>query len=252
MSGKEYVSRHYRERMGSRFRSFRVASGESDLWIGVDPVSWRPEMELLAAAELGSLRAELESYIARRPEFRRGLEPIAADPEAPGVAAAMLAAGAAAGVGPMAAVAGAVAESVGRAIEAEFGAREVVVENGGDIWLRFEEEIAVSVFAGESPLSERIGVSVPPSYSPLGICTSSGTVGPSLSFGKADASMVACRDAALADAWATALGNMVRAPEDIEAALSRAGEAPGLLAALVVIGDKMGLRGELRLRLFER
>ncbi|MDP3177289.1 MAG: hypothetical protein Q8M76_05245, partial [Spirochaetaceae bacterium] len=138
------------------------------------------------------------------------------------------------------------------AIEAEFGAREIVVENGGDIWLRFEDEISASVFAGESPLSEKVGVAVPPSFSPLGICTSSGTVGPSLSFGKADAAMVACRDAALADAWATALGNMVREPADVEAALARAGAAPGVLGALVVIGDKMGLRGELRLRLFER
>ncbi|MDP3176551.1 MAG: hypothetical protein Q8M76_01525, partial [Spirochaetaceae bacterium] len=119
MSGKEYVSRHYREGMGSRFRSFRVGLGESDLWIGVDPPSWRAGMESFAAAELGSLRSDLESYIALRSEFRSSLEPIAADSEAPSVAAAMIAAGAAAGVGPMAAVAGAVAEAVGRAIEAE-------------------------------------------------------------------------------------------------------------------------------------
>ena len=115
----------------------------------------------------------------------------------------MLAASAMAGVGPMAAVAGAVAGSIGADLEAEFGCREIVVENGGDIWLRFEETLEISVFAGSSPLSERVGVSIPPSLSPLGVCTSSGTVGPSLSLGLADAAMVAVRWApdGTAPAW---------------------------------------------------
>jgi ApbE superfamily uncharacterized protein (UPF0280 family) len=158
----------------------------------------------------------------------------------------------------MAAVAGAVAEAVGRAIAAEFGCRELLIENGGDLWLAFEGEIDVSVFAGSSPLSERVGVTVPASLSPLGLCTSSGTVGPSLSLGRADAAMVACADAASADAWATRIGNAVGGPGDIEAALElyngRAlGLAEGrgeLLSVLVIVGESMGIRGELPLKLF--
>ena len=242
--------------MGGRFRSFTASFKETDLWVGVDPGSYSAGMDDFATSLARRHRLDLEAYIARRPLFLSSLVPIAPDAEAPPLAAAMIAASAAAGVGPMAAVAGAFAAFVGQALAAEFACREAVVENGGDLWLRFEEEIELSVFAGDSPLSERVGVSVPPSFSPLGVCTSSGTVGPSLSLGNADAAMVACRDtaacrdAALADAWATAVGNAVGRAEDIEAALALAEGRPGIVSVLVVKGGKMGIRGELPLRLF--
>jgi uncharacterized protein len=248
--------------MGSRFASFSASYKESDLWIGVDPPSLSPGMGDFAAGLVRRLRLELEVYIAQRPEFRTSLVPIAFDPQAPSVAAAMIAAGAAAGVGPMAAVAGAVAAFVGRALDAEFGCRELVVENGGDLWLKFEGTMEVAVFAGASPLSERVGVSIPAELSPLGLCTSSGTVGPSLSLGVADAAMAAARDigamgdigyvpgAALADAWATAVGNAVGEPEDIETALALAEGSEGILGLLVVAGERMGIRGRLPLKLF--
>jgi ApbE superfamily uncharacterized protein (UPF0280 family) len=157
----------------------------------------------------------------------------------------------AAGVGPMAAVAGAVAEEVGRGVAREFGCREVLVENGGDLWLRFERPIDVSVFAGASPLSERVGVSIPVELSPLGVCTSSGTVGPSLSLGCADAAMVACASAALADAWATTVGNAVAQAKDIEAALALAEGHTDIISVLVVKDDRMGICGSLPLLFFE-
>ncbi len=269
------VRRRYRDRMGSRFASFAVSYKETDLWIGVDPASRAARMEDFAASRARSYRLELEAYIARRPDFLASLVPLRPDPEAPPIAAAMLAASAMAGVGPMAAVAGAVAGSIGADIQAEFGCREIVVENGGDIWLRFEETVELSVFAGSSPLSERVGVSIPPSLSPLGVCTSSGTVGPSLSLGLADAAMVAVRWApdgdgtsmagancqgaalagALADAWATAVGNAVSGPEDIDAALALAEGAlatgeEGIVSVLVIKDDRMGIRGLLPLKLF--
>jgi ApbE superfamily uncharacterized protein (UPF0280 family) len=256
MSEAPYLSRHYRERMGGRFSSFPVSYKETDLWIGVDPPSFSPRMEDFAATLARRLRLELESYIALRPEFASSLVPTEADPAAPAIAADMIAASALAGVGPMAAVAGATAERIGRALAGEFGCREAVVENGGDLWLLFEESLDISVFAGASPLSERVGVSIAPNFSPLGLCTSSGTVGPSLSLGRADAAMVASRGfgkasgGALADAFATTLGNAVRGPEDIEAALELVSSREGLLSALVVAGGAMGIRGELPLRLF--
>jgi ApbE superfamily uncharacterized protein (UPF0280 family) len=257
-----YLRRDYRGRMGSRFASFTASFKETDLWIGVDPGSYSGRMEDFAAGLARSLRLELESYISRRPEFLSSLAPIAADPEAPPVAAAMIAAAASAGVGPMAAVAGAAAAFVGEALEREFGCREAIVENGGDLWLLFEEPIDVSVFAGASPLSERVGVTIPIGLSPLGLCTSSGTVGPSLSLGRADAAMVAAtslgssRDggyvpgAALADAWATRIGNAVSGPGDIEGALALAEGEETLVSVLLVAGEAMGLRGRLPLKLF--
>jgi len=245
--------------MGGRFTSFKASYRESDLWIGVDPGSYSSRMEDRAAGLARSLRLELEAYIAQRPQFLSSLVPIAADPGAPAIAATMIEASRAAGVGPMAAVAGAVAASVGAALLAEFGCREILVENGGDLWLSFEEALDISVFAGSSPLSERVGVTVAPEFSPLGLCTSSGTVGPSLSLGRADAAMVAVRcvaaspaalSAALADAWATAVGNAVQGREDIEAALELVEGREGIVSVLVIKDDRMGIRGRLPLKLF--
>ncbi len=251
MGGIEYRRRSYRERMGSRFASFVVSFKESDLWVGIDPPSYSTRMEDFVVSRARSYRLELESYIEIRPDFLSSLAPMAADPGAPRIAVAMLAASRAAGVGPMASVAGATAAFIGADLEAEFGCREIVVENGGDLWLRFEDRMDLSVFAGDSPLSERVGVSIPPAFSPLGVCTSSGTVGPSLSLGRADAAMVAARDAALADAWATRVGNAVRDPSDIEAALALAEGREGIVSVLVIKGDRMGIRGVLPLKLFE-
>lgn len=255
MGTAEYVRRHYRERMGSRFRGFLASYKETDLWIGVDPGSYDARMEDFAASRARRYRLELESYCAGRPDFLASLSPISLDPAAPALARAMMAAGAEAGVGPMAAVAGAVAEFVGRDLDAEFGCREIVAENGGDLWMKFADPIDAAVFAGGSPLSGKVGVSIPPGLSPLGLCTSSGTVGPSLSLGSADAAMIAYRAeagcaGALADAWATVLGNAVSSEEDIERALDATSGARGLVSALVVKGGKMGIRGALSLKLF--
>jgi len=236
--------------MGGRFDSFSVSYKETDLWIGVDPPSRAPGMEDFAASLARRLRLELEAYIAQRPEFLASLVPIADDEGAPALARAMIAASSAAGVGPMAAVAGAVAEAVGAALCLQFGCRETIVENGGDLWLRFEAPIDLSVFAGASPLSERVGVSIPAELSPLGVCTSSGTVGPSLSLGRADAAMVACSSAALADAWATRIGNAVRSPGDIDAALGLIEGREEPLSVILIKDDRMGMRGRLPLKLF--
>ncbi len=249
-SANSYLRREYRGRMGSRFRSFVVAHRETDLWIGVDPASWEESMGAFVFARAVEYRAQLAIYGASRPEFLASFSPIPRDAGAPPVAALMMEAAAAADVGPMAAVAGAVARFVGEDLQREFGAREILVENGGDIWLLFESPVDIAVFAGNSPLSERVGLSLPPGLSPCGVCTSSGTVGPSFSYGAADAAMVVCRDAALADAWATAAGNLVTTEADIEPAITRVGTKPGIISVLVVKNGRMGIRGELPLKVF--
>lgn len=253
--GAEYLVRHYRGVLGPRFRGFVASYKETDLWIGVDPDSYDPSMEDFAASRARHYRLELESYAERNTEFIPSLRPLPRDVTAPPIAAAMMAAAQAAGVGPMAAVAGAVAEFVGRDLDDTFHCREIAVENGGDLWLKFEDAIDVSIFAGPSPLSGKVGVSIGAEFSPLGLCTSSGTVGPSLSLGRADAAMIACRtsaglSAASADAWATALGNAVSTEADIEAALDLVSGAEGLLSACVIKNERMGIRGRLPLKLF--
>ncbi len=141
----------------------------------------------------------------------------------------------------MAAVAGAIAERVGRGLMPE--STEVVVENGGDLFMSITRPRRVAVFAGESPLSMKLALEIAPGETPLGIATSSATVGPSVNFGKADAAVVLAPNAALADAAATALGNRVRSRGDLEPALAWVLGIEGVRGALVVLGDQFAAQG---------
>ena len=145
----------------------------------------------------------------------------------------------------MAAVAGAVADFVGSELLKH--SREVIVENGGDIFLKISRPITVGIFAGASPLSERVGIKIEPSNDPCGICTSSGTVGPSLSFGTADAATIRAKSAALADAAASAVGNAVQTADDIQKALDL-GQSLGCIDGIIIIkDDKLGVWGNMEL-----
>ena len=236
-----YEERFYRTRTAStEWVSFTVRVKESDLWIRA-----RRDLSREAYEALYQFRYPVEAYIRQHPEFQDSLVPLPPDPLAPALIREMLEAGRLAGVGPMAAVAGAIGEFVGRALQA--WSPEIIVENGGDLFLASREPVTVGVYAGESPLSRRIGVALPPRPEGVGICTSSGTVGPSLSFGQADAVTVLAASAALADAAATAVGNRVKTGKDIPEALERAREIPGIEGALIVIGDQLGAWGQLEI-----
>lgn len=240
-----FEPRTYRNTMGKgRFRSFTLEHMETDLWIGVDPGSYSEDLVEFSRRYVRELRVILEGHIKRNPDFHTSLIPLSPDPNAPPIVREMIAASARADVGPMASVAGAFSQYVGIALQNEFGPKELVIENGGDIYMKITAPLLMSVYAGASPLSEKIGVMVTPEFSPLGICTSSGTVGHSFSFGKADAVMIACRDTLLADSYATAFCNRVKAPEDIEAVLDEIGTCDEILSAVVVMGERMGIRGK--------
>ncbi len=236
-----YEHRNYRDYSASEgLVSFTVAVKDTDLFISAER---KLEKEALDAAV--QARYILETYIQGRPEFQTSLVPIADDPFAPPLVQAMLQAAAACNVGPMAAVAGAVADFVGT--ELLKYSREVIVENGGDIFFKISRPITVGIFAGASPLSERIGIKIEPSNEPFGICTSSGTVGPSLSFGTADAATIRAKSAALADAAASAVGNAVKTADDIQKALDL-GQSLGCIDGIIIIkNDKLGVWGNMEL-----
>ena len=178
-------------------------------------------------------RHEVERCIAADPYFAATFEPYVPECESPGVRRMVTAAGKA-GVGPMAAVAGTIAWAGAEAMEAA-GAAFGVVDNGGDIALFADREIRVGVHAGASRLSNRIAFLVPPQERILGICTSSATVGHSISLGTADAVTVFSPDVALADALATALCNTVRdCSGEAFAPLAGIAEVTG---ALAIVGD---------------
>jgi len=190
-------------------------------------------------------RHQLETYIETNPEFQRSLIPLKDDPYAPEIVREMIRTTQLAQVGPMAAVGGAMAEFVSKDLLPI--SKEVIVENGGDIYLATSRERTIGIFAGNSPLSLKVGVVISPKDSPLGVCTSSGTVGPSLSFGKADAVCILSKSGALADAAATSVGNIVKEKKDIELGLERGKEIEGVSGVLIIVGEKMGVWGKVKL-----
>jgi ApbE superfamily uncharacterized protein (UPF0280 family) len=151
-----------------------------------------------------------------------------------------------AGVGPMAAIAGAIAEFIGRDLVAF--SDEIIVENGGDIFIKTKVTRRVGIYAGESsPFTGRIAIEVPPDEKGLGVCTSSGTVSHSLNFGRADAICIISGNTALADAVATIAGNAVKNKDDIKKGIEIAKSIDGIKGALIIVRDKMGSWGKIKL-----
>jgi len=198
----------------------------------------------LAEQTILATRGAIEAYIARQPGFRTALEPLTVEAAAPTVIHLMAAAAARARVGPMAAVAGAIAQNTVETLVAA-GASYVVMDNGGDIVLFIDRPVTIGVFTGPAAIRD-IALRFLPRPDIFSVCTSSGTIGHSLSFGRADAATVIAGNGYLADAQATALGNRVKkgTPKDIEAAI-RQSLITGVEGLLVVAKDRLGLGGEL-------
>ena len=188
-------------------------------------------------------RGYIESYIITFPEFVETLHPWHLKGPVPKIVDDMARAGERARVGPMAAVAGAMAEHVG--LELLTHSPEVIVENGGDIFLKTDDAVTVGIFAGKSPLSLHIGLCVDSRRGPKAVCTSSGTIGHSLSLGKADAICVVSDSCALADAAATAIGNIVQTKKDIPSAIEVAKSIEDVEGLAIIIDDDIGLWGDL-------
>jgi len=213
-------------------------------------VQARSDLSALTRELVLEQRGYIEAYIRRYPEFASTLNPWRRTGPAATIVRDMIAAGTAAGVGPMAAVAGALSEHVGRGLLAH--SDEVIIENGGDIFLQTGEAATVAIWAGDSPLSLRIGIRTGGRNDPFAVCTSSGTVGHSLSFGRADAVCVMSRSCALADAAATAVGNRVHSKQDIPMGIEFAKGISGVLGAVIVVAEKMGAWGDVEVVVIDR
>lgn len=244
--GHDYVNRHYRSlHEGANLRYYKISIRESDLAIGVDEESYNDRLVSWSYQVLLRLRMDLEDYIKRQPEFKTSLVPIYLLTGAPEIARRMNRAAWAAGVGPMAAVAGAIAQMLGEQLLEK--CREVIVENGGDIYLSSESERIIAVFAGPSKFTYKIGIKIEAGETPLGICTSSGTVGPSLSLGRADAVVIKGFPAALSDAVATAAANQVKTSTDLMKAIELAQKVSGVTGILAIKEDTMAAWGKIEI-----
>ena len=189
-------------------------------------------------------RKILEDYIARHPEFQTTFTPIALKSDAPDSARRMARAAELVGTGPMAAVAGTMAQLAAEA-GIQNGCTEVIIENGGDIYLKTTKAVTIGLFSGGGKAVNKLAFAIEPQDTPLAICSSSGLMGHSKSFGQCDLATVVAKDAALADAAATQAANHVKTIEDIEPALNQIAAIGSIDGILIVKDGQIGLAGKL-------
>ena len=141
------------------------------------------------------------------------------------------------GIGPMSAVAGSISQVCLEYLE-EYNTRYSIIENGGDIALKTDKDSTLAIYAGKSMFSNCIGLKIKAKKDGYGICTSSGTVGPSKSFGKSDATIVLAKEASIADTLATKIGNYANGEDDediVNNALKKAEEFSEYCDGIIVI-----------------
>lgn len=224
----------------SNLTTFNVSLKETDLSISAEKV-----LKEEALGAIKKSRGKIEQYALKNPYFLKALKPLDAEEDAPLIIKKMAEASRLAGVGPMAAVAGAISEYVAKDLNKY--SEEVIVENGGDIYICGKKDKTIAVYAASSPLSGKLKIHIKANKLPISICTSSGNIGHSISFGKADAAVAIAKSGSLADAAATAIGNMVKAKEDIAKAIENAKQIFGLLGVLIILGGEMGVWGDIEL-----
>jgi ApbE superfamily uncharacterized protein (UPF0280 family) len=218
--------------------SYSVVVKETDLLVFAEKKLERETRELVLEQ-----RGYLEAFIETHPGFAETLAPWQLRDPVPNIISRMVAAGNKSGVGPMAAVAGAIAEQVGLGLLELTD--QVIVENGGDIFIRTNTPLTVGIYAGKSPLNLKIGIRVNCGQEPVAVCTSSATVGHSLSLGKADAVCVLADSCSIADAAATSIGNLIQSPADIQAAISMGKRIREIKGLAIIIDKKIGLWGDI-------
>ena len=235
-----YEPRTYRDQMESQdLVSYKVTLEESDLFISTDK-----DLSFTALQKLEAIRTIVKDHIKKEPEFVKSLSPLKIKSTDQPLIVKMKQAAKNAGVGPMAAIAGAVAEEVGK--ELMKASQTVIVENGGDLFIHTHKERVIGIYAGPSHFSNKIGLKVKANAT-LGICTSAGSFGHSLSFGCADAAIAISKCAYIADASATSIGNQVASPLHVESAVTFGSQLPQILGVVVVKGDKVGAWGDVEL-----
>lgn len=239
--------RFYRQslRPGTGETAFQVVVEQSDLWIVA-----KRDLSRDVARFLTDIRGGLKNYLLLHPEFVRSLVPVDVADDAPALVRAMARAARACNVGPMAAVAGAVAQAVADRFASE--SPDIVVENGGDVFLHSTRERLVALLA--APVQgARLALKLHPDGCPAALCGSSARIGPSLSFGSADLVTVLASDGALADAAATTLGNLAAGPESLPLVVERAKSLArsGVRGVFAQVGGRLAVWGEMELAALE-
>lgn len=235
MKTSKYQRRFYRSWVSTKdLYLMRVAIKETDLQILTD----RPVDKNFVAEQINLYRRQIEAYIAEDGRFFTALKPIEVELTAAPIVKEMSRAARKANVGPMAAVAGAIAQFLGEDLLKK-GYKEVIVENGGDIFLKTVKTRNIRIYAGGSKLWQGLGLKIKSKDTPLGICTSSGRIGHSLSFGLADAAIILSKNVSLADATATATANIIKSKLDLQKALGFARAIRGIRSVIIILKNNL-------------
>jgi len=223
-----------------KLKTFQVVVQETDLLVHAAGKLMQETRELVLEH-----RGYVEAYIKAYPDFMTTLDPWRHAGPTPNIISDMINAGARAGVGPMAAIAGAIAENVGLGL-LDF-TDQIIVENGGDVFVKTNTPVTVGIFAGGSPLSMKVGLQLSCEKKPAAVCTSSGMLGHSLSLGRADAVCVVADSCALADAAATSIGNLIQSETDINVAIAAGRRINQIAGVVIIVGEKIGAWGDLEI-----
>lgn len=243
MKTNKYQRRFYRDWIKNKDLCLeRVIIKETDLQILTD----RSIDKEFVKDKIGAYRKDIENYIIKDSRFLTALKPIEVELNSSLVVKEMSRAAKLASVGPMAAVAGAIAQSLGRDL-LKIGYRDVIIENGGDIFLKTTRPCVIGIYAGRLKLWNNLGLKIKAKDTPLGVCTSSATIGHSLSFGSADSVTILSRNASLADAVATATCNRVKSKKDLSPALNFARSIKGICGVVIILKENLISWGKLEL-----
>ncbi len=194
--------------------------------------------------EIVHQREILDNYIKNNPNFLTSLKPLEIEKNAPEIVQRMDEASRKTGVGPMAAVAGVFAQiSAEKALKT--GCKEAIVENGGDIYILSRKTVYVGLYPGGGRVSKKLAFRIPADKMPISVCSSSGIMGHSISFGNCDLATVFSSFSALGDAAATLACNLTKKSGDINRVMEHIMSIKGIDGILLVINDKIGIMGEI-------
>ena len=237
MASNDYEERYYRTYIApENTSSFNITIYESDLQIYTDG-----QLQVALENELKIIRKTIENYTMSDSLFVESLVPLQSKSDDPIIIKHMKEASKKLGVGPMATVAGAVAHYLGEKFYSR--TNELIIENGGDLFVYSTEHKTILLHGGPNATVKNLSIKIDKSMLPIGVCTSSGKVGHSLSFGNCDAVTVLSKDTLVADAAATALGNLLKNKSDINSVLQYSKTFKDIEGVVAIVDDKMGAWG---------